>query len=260
MEQFLQSKTNRWVIYVTLGALVLYLLAQTSLSLSQARFTVSPYSLPVTGKGEVVTIPDVATFSFTITEKAKKGEDAQAAMVAKANPTIDAVKAAGVAKEDIKTENYSLNPTYEYQNAPCSYGGSCGTNSVISGYEASETVTVKVRKLDDAGSIVALVGDKGVSNISSLSIVVDKPEAFRAQARELAIADAKAQAESIAKAAGLHLGRIISFNEDGSNPVMPYAMDSYAPMAMKSEAGAPVPIENGSQKITSNVTILFEIK
>lgn len=251
---------TKWLFLVGFAVLVLFLLSSAVFNFKQASLLSSSNSIPVSGMGEVVSKPDVATFSFTISEKAAKGVNAQEALNKKAEPTVKALKDAGISEDDIQTTNYSLNPVYEYpQNKMC-VGSYCPPgNPVITGFEASETFTIKVRNLEKAADMLQIAGSNGVQNIRGLQMTVDDPSKLKSEARGKAIADARKQAEEIAKAAHLRLGKIISINEDGGAYPVPF----YGDMAVKSEAVGNAPratIEAGTQKITSNVTVIFELK
>ncbi|MDB5239064.1 MAG: hypothetical protein JWO00_399 [Candidatus Parcubacteria bacterium] len=223
-------------------------------------------TISVDGTGNSVAVPDIATFSFSVTETAKTVADAQSAATGKINAALDALKTAGIADKDVSTESYNINPHYEYQNAVCPNAG--GTvaycppgKSTLTGYEVSETIQVKVRDLSKAGSIFTTIGSLGVQNVNSLSFAVDKPESVQADARSKAIADARSKADALAKQLGVRLGRIVSFSENGGAYPRPVA---YGMSAVKNQAmdAAPVPpqIPTGEQKITSTVSITYEIQ
>ncbi len=228
----------------------------------------------VSGTGQVVAVPDTGTFSFSVTQDAKTAADAQAAAATKTNAIIAALKALGIAEKDIQTTNYSSYPTYEYNNLPCVQpmimqsggGGSVGAPSsvypcrtgkqVLTGYEVSQSLSVKIRKTADSGTILVKVGELGATNISGLTLTVDDMQAVQAQARDKAIADAKAKAATLAKSLGVMLSKIVNFQESGNQPIY-YAMDK----TMSAPAGAPTPeIPVGQNTITSNVTISYEIQ
>jgi len=228
----------------------------------------------VNGTGDAVAIPDVATFSFTVTETAKTVVAAQSAATTKSNTAIAAVKAGGVADKDIQTLSYSIDPHYDYQNGTCVYNVSSGSvssgvmipssaicppgKSVLTGYDVSESIQVKVRDLSKAGDLFSSIGSLGVENVNGLSFSVDKPDAVQAQARSAAIADAQSKANELAKELGVHIVRITSFNESNNQPgPIMYAMDSAK--SVSAPAASPQ-IPAGEQKVTDNVTITYEIE
>lgn len=226
-------------------------------------------TINVDGTGDVLAVPDVATFSFSVTENAKTVADAQAKATTKINAALASLRQQGIADKDISTQSYTINPHYEYQNAVCpavapgsaSIAYCPSGKSVLTGYEVSETIQVKVRDLAKAGSIFTSIGSLGVQNVNSLDFSVDDPTAVQADARNKAIANAKAKAEVLARQLGVSIVRVMSFSENtGGYPrPMYYAMDK-AVMAQGATAPAAPEIPTGEQKVTSNVSITYEIK
>lgn len=224
-------------------------------------------TITVTGQGEAYAIPDIATFDFTVTEVGDTVQQAQEKLDQKINKSLAAVRESGVEDKDIKTTNYNVYPKYEWNQAPCPLSANgivrpCppGKN-VLVGYEVSETITVKVRDTKKAADLVTKVGAADVSNISGLQFTVDDREKYMAQAREDAINEAKAKAKVLAKELGVGLGKILYYN-DNSGP-QPYyasgmggsdAVMAAAPMVAKAE------LPTGESKITSSVSITYEIK
>ena len=223
--------------------------------------------ITVTGKGEIFVIPDTGSFSFSVVEDGATVKDAQDKASKKVNSIIDALKAMGIDEKDIKTIGYYSNPKYEYSNSTCPMMSNpngviypCPSGKqVLTGYEVNQTISVKVRKTDDAGTALTKVGSLGASNISGIDFVIDDMDAVNSQARDKAIQDAKDKAEVLAKSLGVKLVRIVSFNESGNYPVPYYSMG-----VMKADAGSsestPPQVPVGQNQIVSNVTITYEIK
>lgn len=226
----------------------------------------------VSGTGKVLAVPDTGEFSFSVVADAKTVTDAQSNAATKTNAIIDALKTLGVAEADIQTTNYSSYPTYQYNNYPCvqpltESSASSGTiipyppcttgRQVLTGYEVNESISVKIRKTADAGTVLTKVGTLGATNISSLNFVVDNPDMVNAEARDKAIADAKAKAAVLAKSLGIHLVKIINFQESGNQPI-------YYGMAYDSKAANPASVTPeipvGQNTVTSNVTLTYEIE
>jgi uncharacterized protein YggE len=162
---------------------------------------------------------------------------------------IDATKSSGVAEKDITTSGFSLNPVYDYTT-----GG-----QIPRGFEASQTLTVKVRDLDKVGDVLTAVTAAGANQAGGVSFGIDNPDAVQAEARAMAIEKAKAKAQVLAKSLGMSLGRITSFSE-GSNGYYPPA-----PMMMRAEAYADSKAANlelpaGEQDVTSQVTLTYELR
>lgn len=224
--------------------------------------------IAVNGTGEVLAVPDVASFSFSVVEEGKTVKEAQDKATKKINSILEAVKALGVEEKDIKTTGYNSYPKYDYQQTVCTmqYPNYCPPGKqVLTGYEVSQSITVKVRDTEKAGDVLTKVGELGAGNISGLDFIVDDLEKVKAEAREKAVADAKAKAKVLSKTLGVKLDTVVNFyeNGDGAYPIMyrEAAMDS----KVMSIGGAVAPqatpsVPTGENKIISNVTITYEIR
>lgn len=223
-------------------------------------------SITVSGKADVTATPDIATFSFTGTNEAKTVAAAQEKTVTSVNKAIDFLKKNGVAEKDIKTSGFNVYPKYSY--TPCVYEASssgmvvpCSSygKQVLVGYEVSESVDVKVRKIDDAGKLIAGVTDAGITNVSSLSLQNENRDELVKQARTKAIADARTEAKKLADSLGVKLVRITSYSDGGQ--IYPMYYEKAVSMGASSSRDSSTPtISLGENKITSNITITYEIR
>ena len=216
-------------------------------------------TINVSGHGEIFAAPDIATFTFSVVSDKATVAAAQADATAKANATTAYLKSAGVDEKDIQTSGYSINPTYEYQQVTCIAYPCPPGKQVLTGYEVRQTTTVKVRDTSKAGDLLAGVGSKGATEVSGLTFTFDNPDAVQAQARDKAIADAKAKADTLAKELGVSLVRVVSFNESSGGypqPMMAYGLGG---AATASKAAAPE-ISTGQNQVTDDVSITYEIR
>jgi uncharacterized protein len=256
---------NFWSSLVTVFILLVVFLAAASIkelkSISYVgKDTAQVNTITVNGKGESVSKPDIATFSFTVTENAKTVVEAQNAATAKIDAALKSIRVGGVADKDIKTTSYNINPHYDYQDGVCVQGGICRTGkSVLTGYDVSETISIKIRNLDKAGVLFASIGSAGVQNVDSLSFSIDDVETVKAAARAIAIDDAKTKAQELAKELGVSIVRIVNFSDQSNSPFPMYA-DSMSMKAVAAPMAAAPQIPAGEQKVTSNVSITYEIK
>lgn len=217
-------------------------------------------SISVTGEGEVTAIPDVATVFFTVRESAKTVPEAQKLAEAKITTALKELNALGVDKKDTKTLSYTVNPKYEQQQVGYCTGYTCPpSKTIINGYEVSQSVTIKVRKVDQAGEVIGVLGKVNITEITGPDFTVDDLDKSKEQAKAIAIAKAQAKAQATAKALGVRLGAITQFSEDngGYYPVM--YRDSMAVSANQSKAEA-VTLPQGESVIKSNVTITYTLK
>ncbi len=212
-------------------------------------------TIVVSGKGEVTAKPDIATVSFGVMEESMDVSKATDAVNTKMKKVVDSLKANGVDEKDIKTTDYSIYPRYDYVNSQSyPYGG----KQVLAGYNVSQTVSIKIRDLSKAGKVVTDLGTLGVTNMSGLNFTNDKYDDLVKEARDQAIAEARAEAKKLAKSLGVRLVKITGYSEGGYSPMPYYARDMAAGMATKSSVEAVLP--TGENKITSNVSITYEIR
>ncbi|MFA5936404.1 MAG: SIMPL domain-containing protein [Candidatus Paceibacterota bacterium] len=217
-------------------------------------------TITFSGHGEVTAVPDIASVYFTISQDAKTVKEAQTKVAEIEKKALASLKANEIEEKDIKTTDASFYPKYEYQydtKIPVTSSYRPG-KSVIVGYTASESITVKIRNTDNAGKIIQELGTLGVSNLSGPNFTIDNEDGLKAEARKKAIDDAKEKAKILAKDLGVKLGKITSFNESGNYPVPMYAKSMMDESISGSSAPAEIP--KGENTISSDVSITYEIK
>lgn len=220
-------------------------------------------TIAVSGEGEIYASPDIATISFTVRESAVKVSDAQDKVNKKVKSALVSVRSLGVLDKDIKTQNYSSYPKYEWQEGTVScLSIGCPPprqgKQVLIGYEVSQAVSITVRNLDSATAVVDALGTAGVTDMQGPNFTIDKQDDLKAQARKEAIDKAQIKAEALAHDLGVSLVRVVSFSEGENSPIYPRPMMA----GEKSSAFVATPTElpQGQQKITSQVTVTYEIR
>lgn len=264
-QRFLTDKTYAlgWALLTGVMALVLvsvFLTAKTVtevITWTQGQEGYPDSTISVTGEGEVVAVPDVATFNFSVNVTGESVEVAQTEVTKIANEAVAYLKENGVAEKDVKTTGYNAYPRYEY--GVCR-GFECDNNRTLVGYEVTESFEVTVRDTTKAGELLAGVGATGITNVSGLSFTIDDPGKLQEEARSAAVADARAQAEKLAKDLGVSLKDVVSFSEDqGGYYPQPYmARGLGGDTAM--EAAAIPDLPTGENTVTSRVYITYEIR
>lgn len=220
-------------------------------------------SFSVSADSKTTAVPDIAQFSFSvITQGGKDIANLQRENTEKTNRAIGVAKAAGVEDKDIQTSVYSIEPRYQYfsclSNGKNGAARPCPPPEIV-GYSVTQTVSVKVRDFEKISEILSGVVQSGVNSVSQLSFTIDDPAEVENQARKEAMSKAIAKAESIAAAGKFRLGRLLSVSEGGFSPFR-YGFEKAAPLAIGgADAELPV-IEPGSQEVTVNVTLTYEIK
>ncbi|MGB8815847.1 MAG: SIMPL domain-containing protein [Minisyncoccia bacterium] len=214
-------------------------------------------TITVSGKGEVIVKPDIANISFSVLAEDMDVGKAQTASTEKMTKIINFLKSSGIDEKDIKTTDYSIYPRYDYISTTIyPYNG----KQVLSGYDVSQTVSVKIRDISKAGAILSGVGGFGATNMSGLSFTVDNEDAVKLQARDLAVQDARAQAKNLAKSLGVKLVKITAFSESGNYPVYYDSVMYSKSNRAETGASAPAVIPAGQNTVTSNVSVTYEIK
>lgn len=261
MSAILNSKLNQLLVTLVLIGAVLALGAYAYVMVKQQSQWGGPITINVSGKGEVMAKPDIAQFSFSVRGEGTDAAAAQAKSAEVINAVTTYLKENGIEDKDVKTEGYNLSPKYKYEQKPCLYGSYCPPGEQIpDGFEVYQSITVKVRAVDKAGTLLAGIGGKGATDISGLNFTVDDEEALNDEARKLAIEDAQAKAEVLADSLDVKIVKMISYYEDVPGPM--YYGGEMRDMAMSAKAEmAPTPnIPTGEDKTISTVTITYEVK
>jgi uncharacterized protein YggE len=198
------------------------------------------HSIVVTGNGSVATVPDRAQLSFGVSTDAKTASGALRANASEAARVIAAIKGQGIAAADIRTEQVSLSPRYTQ------------SGEGIVGYTATNSIGVTLRNLDKTGGVIDAAVDAGANQVSGPNLVRSDQSALYRAALRVAIANAKAKAQTIARAAGLVLRRITDVSESGGpTPIV----DTTA----KVGAAPSTPIEPGTQLVEATITVTFAV-
>ncbi|MEX2033398.1 MAG: SIMPL domain-containing protein [Candidatus Colwellbacteria bacterium] len=251
-------KIRNYLGIALIAAVLVTALSALNFSYSYSR-SVDPLTAPnirVTGEGRAVAVPDIAQFSFSVIAEGNNIQQIQSDNVKKINQAIDYLKSEGVAKEDIETKSYDLQPRYEYFS--CSPMGSVCPPPRIAGYTLSQTVAVKLRNFDKTGSILAGVVTRGANSISQLFFTIDDRTKVESEARTKAIAQAKVKAEAAAEAADVKLGRLLSISEYASYP--PPGFEGMGMGGAEKTTTLTPQIEPGSEEITITVDLVYEIR
>ncbi|QQR78246.1 MAG: SIMPL domain-containing protein [Candidatus Moraniibacteriota bacterium] len=208
------------------------------------------------GEGRIEVSPDVAKFSVSVvTDDGKDVVDVQAKNTEKMNAVTAFLKESAVAEKDLKTDEYTLSPRYDYPN--CTGLSTCPQPS-ISGYSLTQTLRVTVRDTEKIGDLLSGVVTKGANSVSQVTFTVEDEDAAKADARKEAIEKAKAKAIRIASDAGFEMGQLVSIYETPN--VFGFGGEGDMLSAKSAVANVPAPsIEPGSNETTVNVTLTYEI-
>lgn len=197
-----------------------------------------------TGSGEARVSPDRATIMIGVRSRATTAAAAGADNARRQKAVLDTLRALGIAGSQLSTMNYNVWP----ETQPTS-----PTNSSprVIAYNVSNTVRVEVNRIDDVGRLIDAALAKGANEISSLQFTSSKADSARRAALAIAVEDARADADALARAAGGGLGSLIEISTT-STPIRPIMFDARMEMA---KAAVPTPIEPGEQTVNATVTV-----
>jgi uncharacterized protein len=204
--------------------------------------------LEVVAEGSSTRTPDLAVLQAGVVSQAPSAAEAMRLNGTRMAAVLAALRRAGVAERDLQTSAIGLSPQYRYaENQP----------PVITGYQASNQVTIRFRDIAASGKILDALVREGANNISGPELVVDKPDAALDQARTAAVAKARARATLYAQAAGLRVDRILSISETSASAPPPRPMPQ---MMARSEAADMTQVVPGERELTVSVSVRFLLK
>ncbi|MEZ5764631.1 MAG: SIMPL domain-containing protein [Xanthobacteraceae bacterium] len=204
-----------------------------------------PPAITVSGEASVSVAPDRAEIDGGVTTEAKTAREAGDANAKAMTAVFAALKSAGIADADIQTSRLSLQPQISAQKP--------GGPTQITGYQASNRVTVRLRDAAKVASTIDALTGAGANDIGGIRFIVSQESKLLDEARVQALADARRKAEIYAKAANVRIGAPLSIAEDGANsPPMP--------MRAAYRAAAATPVSPGEETLRVTVTVAYEIK
>lgn len=261
MNEYLSKGYAKGLLSLVFIMVIIALGSYAALNFEQQKYAGDmPATISVNGEGEVLAVPDIGQFSFSVNAEGDTASIAQEASGTAINEILEYLREQGIEEKDIKTQNYNLYPRWTYEERICPFGSYCPPGErVEDGFEVTQSVTVKIRETDTAGAIIAGVGERGATNISSLNFTIDDIEALRVEAREKAIEDAKEKAKVLANQLGVDITRLVSYYENEN-----YYPQYYEARAMSLDSaesgfgGAEMPMGEESTKVDVNIT--YEVK
>lgn len=255
----MQTDLHKWA-KIALMVLAVFLGLEALSTISDLRAGTPTYnSISVNGEGEVFAVPDLATFSFSVSHDASTITEAQEQVTQKTDIILTKLKDLGIEEKDVKTTDYSAYPKYVYIPIVCAVAPCPPGRPEQDGYTVSHSVSVKVRDADKVGDAVAVVGSNGALNVSGVSFTTDDPDILVAKARELAIDDAKKKAKTLSKDLGVRLGKVISFYEN-PNGLTPYYDEAYGGDGVVARSASVPTLPVGENTIRVVVSVTYEIK
>ncbi|MGE0531506.1 MAG: SIMPL domain-containing protein [Hyphomonadaceae bacterium] len=203
--------------------------------------------LTVNADGSSEARPDMAIVNLGVTTEGQTAAAALAENARRMTALTAALRRAGVAERDIQTSNVSVYPQQVYGE---------GQAPRITGYQANNSVTVKVRRIDNTGRVIDAAVGAGGNTVNGVSFTHADPDAQLDVARRDAIAEARRRAELYANALGMRVNRIVSVSEGGGYaPPMPVALERF-----QAQDAAATPISPGEIETRVSVNVMFELR
>lgn len=203
----------------------------------------------VTGQGEVMAVPDIATLRLGIEAEEESVAEAQIQAAEAMDKVMTALTENGIAENDIQTQYFSIQRVTEWDRIQ--------EEEVVTGYRVTNIVTAKIRDIDKVGAIVDAVAMAGgdLARVDSISFSVEDPTDYYEEAREEAVADAKTKANQLADLAGVTLGKPTYISESFYAP----PIVSRAGYEMEEAVAIETPISPGELEISLSVQVVYSI-
>lgn len=225
---------NRLIISVAFaGLLAVPAIAQTP-----------PPSISVSGEATISAAPDLAQIEGGVTNDAKTAREATEANNKAMGVVLLALESAGIPEKDFQTSHLSLQPQYALNKS--------GPNAVT-GFRASNRVTVTVRDIAKVGGVIDTLVTNGANDIGGISFMVSQASKLLDDARPMAIADARRKAEIYAQAAGVALGTPLTISEESTTAPVAYRK-------MSAGLASPAPVAPGEETLRISVNVTYELK
>jgi len=247
---------KKWILAVSL-ALVLAIVGLAGCSpgnttlgeIEELNISSQQEGIWVSGQGKVTAVPDIATLRLGIEAQETSVAEAQTQAAEAMGRVMTSLTDNGVAEKDIQTQYFNIRQVTKWDRDK--------EQEVVIGYRVTNMVTAKIRDINKAGSIIDAVAEAGgdLTRINSISFSVDDPSAYYEEARQKAMADAKAKAEQLTELAGVRLGKPTYISE-GIQPIYPpreIYMEATAAPAVET------PISPGEMEISLTVQVVYTI-
>jgi len=236
---------NKLIAALALGAAAIpaSALAQTAPQLPAMAGT----RVDINATGESRRVPDVAVISAGVVTRAATAAAALQQNATRMERVLAALKRAGIEQRDVQTSSINLNPDYSYEN---------NQPPRLTGYQASNQVSIRFRDIRNSGKILDALVAEGANQINGPNLTIDQPEAARDEARLQALTNGRARADLYARALGKRVVRLVAVSETGGYAQPPVPMFE---RGMAAQA-ADTKIVPGEQSIQVNLTMVFELQ
>lgn len=230
-------------------ALTLVTLGMSPVQAQELHIAPNATRLDLSAQSSIKASPDIATLQIGVVTKAATAEQARKDNAQKMNAAFKILQDKKIDKNDYQTTGLNLNPDYVYEKDKAPR---------ISGYQAVNNLTVKLRNLDQASDVIDALVASGINQVSGPNFSVDKPETFLNKARQDAMKQADERARVYAQATGLRVQRIVSISEN-SNIGMPRPYMMKAAMVPEMASADSTPLAPGQVDLDVTVNVTYEL-
>jgi uncharacterized protein YggE len=217
-----------------------------AVTMAAPAWAADPRSISMTGHGEVRAAPDMAQVSAGVTSNAITAAQALAANSSRMKSVFAALEKLGVPEKNIQTTSFFVSPQYT--------NGDNNNPRRLTGYQVNNEVSVRLEDIAKLGGTLDALVTAGANQMNGISFSIRDTGPILEKARAAAITDARARAETYARAAGVSLGPILSISEGGAEPPRPVMYRMAAAMA-----APPPPVAAGEQSVTADISVVWEI-
>lgn len=212
-------------------------------------------TIHVTGSGSITGVPDIAMLRLGVSVERKTVAEAREEAASAMTTVLDSLKANSIAETDIQTQAFSIRPEYDYDY-------NRDPVQMLRGYRVSNDVTAKVRELETLSQVIddAATAGGDLVLIHSIQFMIEDNTALATQARALAVKDAAAKAQTLAKESGVTIGKPLSISEQTSIAAPPIAFGRAAEVAEADASVTATPVQAGELTVTVNITVVYEIE
>ncbi len=242
----MKRRLNMFII-----AIVLVTMAVIGCAAAQTTDAANINVIHVSGSGSVTGTPDRAQLTFSVQTENPNVKTAQSDNAVRMNAVIDALVAAGIPKDQMKTTGYSIYPVYQDSTGLL--------NPKIKTYQVTNTLQVTLKDVNQTGTVIDTAVTNGINTVSSIQFMLSDEQAqtLRSEALKKAVTLARADADVVAAALGVNITGTQS--ADISQGYMPVVYDTYRAEAAITKSAVPTPIQPGDVTVTAQVTITYSI-
>ncbi|WP_333586330.1 SIMPL domain-containing protein [Phenylobacterium sp.] len=221
----------------------------------------------ITTEGRSDRTPDLVMFNAGVVAQGATAAAAMSANTAQMNAVVAALRSAGVAERDIQTSTLSLQPTYHYPPPPRDGAAEPAVPRppTIIGYEARNTVSVKLRRVGEMGRLMDALVSAGANQVDGPYFSVEQPDAAADEARADALRKARARAELYARESGFRTARLLTISEGGG--YYPLQRDLQSIVVTGGRVGAqmappppPPPVQSGEVAVGVTLSVQFALE